>query len=106
MIVWLYQKRMILKDVDQKIFRCIYYNHYTLSVQSCHNLFIHIIRHGGWNTSRQEKHIALSQCIQLLHQLFYFFFPDHRSCTVDLCPVNGFQLYIDSGNSVSDLNEI
>ena len=106
MVVRLNQEWMIFQNIQQEVFRRIHYDHDSFSFQTRHDLFIHVIRHGRWNASCQKKYISLSQHIQLLHQFFYFILADHRSCTVNLRSINGFQFHIDSGNTLLDLDEI
>ena len=95
MIIWFYKERMIFQDIDQKILCGINYDHHTFSIQPCHDLFIHVIRHRRWNAACQEKYIAFSKLFQFLHQFLYFILADHRSCTIDLGSVNRFQFQID-----------
>ena len=97
---------MVSQHIEQQILGRVHNNPDVPAIQALHNLLINIIRHRRWNTSSQHQRIIRPQPVKLGHQRIHRFPRNLRSPTVNLSPVDGFQLQVDAGDSLIQGNKL
>ena len=106
MIVRFDQKRMIREYIHQQISGCIYHNVQFFILKMLHNIHIHGFRHCIRDASGKYQCIAILQCIQFSVKFPNIFRCNLWSLSVDfrlgLCP----EFYVDTGQSLGNVNKI
>ena len=79
---------------------------HTLAVQPGQQPLVGVLRHTGRDAACEDEHIAFGQRIELFFQRVQGRSRDGGACAVQLGLLPGFDLHVDAGHAVVQMNEV